>query len=414
MAQLWTYVEKGSMSHRITWNPKEGDTVDAGLMSPGKRLVLVLIGFCLLVLPACSPPQPKGEVIVYVAAPLSGWQADGGQTVVGGARLMAERINDAGGVLGYTLKVIAVDDEADSEVAVAVAEQVRAAIERGDRVLGVVGHYNSGQSLAAMEVYKDLPIVVVTPTASDVTLTQKGYGNFFRVNASDAAQGPVDARFLVQELGVQRIAVVHADNEYGRGLGDQMISALRGLGVEPAVVIEIPEGAPTQAAAVQEIQAVQPDAVFLAGYETEGYVLLPELREAGVTVPFMGSDGCFLYEFIDGSGPAAEGAYVSGITPDSELVADSKWWEEYQELEARNPGTYSVAGYSAMEVLVEGVKRADTLSADQVAEAIRALDLQSLVGRISYDAAGDLKEQTIYIFQVQNGEFVQVFSDQPF
>jgi branched-chain amino acid transport system substrate-binding protein len=399
------------MGYRIGWIPRERQSVSVGLVSWSKCVALLIVGLCLLILPACAAPQPKGEIIVYVAAPLSGWQADGGQTVVGGARLMAQRINDAGGLLGYRLKVVAVDDEADSEVAVAVAEQVQAAIQGGDRVLGVVGHYNSGQSLAAMEIYKDLPIVVVTPTASDVTLTQRGYRNFFRVNATDAAQGPVDARFLVQELGVKRIAVVHADNEYGRGLADQMVTALRGLGVEPAAVIEIREGAPTQVTAVREIQSVQPDAVFLAGYETEGYVLLPELREAGISVPFMASDGCFLYEFIDGSGPAAEGAYVSAITPDSDLVADSNWRREYQELEARNPGTYSVAGYSAMEVLVEGVRKAGTLSAPQIAEAVRSLDFQSLVGRITYDSAGDLREQTIYIFQVQDGEFVQVFSD---
>jgi branched-chain amino acid transport system substrate-binding protein len=306
---------------------------------------------------------------------------------------------------------VAVDDEADSEVAVQVAEEIEAAIQRGDKVVGLVGHYNSGQSLAAMEIYKDLPIVVITPTASDVSLTQKGYTNFFRVNATDAAQGPVDARFLVQQLGARRIAVVHADNEYGRGLREQMVMALRGLGVEPAVVIEIPEGAPTQTRAVQQVKSVQPDAIFLAGYETEGYVLLPELREAGVTASFMASDGCFLYEFIDGSGPAAEGAYVSGITPDSKLVADRNWWKEYQELETRNPGTYSIAGYSAMEVMVEGIKKAGTFSAAQVSEAIRGLQFKSLVGNISYDAAGDLREQQIYVFQVQNGDFVQVLSE---
>jgi len=399
------------MTYRTGWIPGKRQSDSLGLVSGIRCVAFLFVGLGLLMLPACGAPQPKGEVTVYVAAPLSGWQADGGQTVVGGARLMAQRVNDAGGLLGYTLKVVAVDDEADSEVAVAVAEGVQAAIQRGDRVLGVVGHYNSGQSLAAMEIYQDLPIIVVTPTASDVTLTQRGYRNFFRVNATDAAQGPVDAHFLVQELGAKRIAVVHADNEYGRGLADQMVTALRGLGTEPAAVIEIREGAPTQAAAVREIQSVQPDAVFLAGYETEGYVLLPELREAGISVPFMASDGCFLYEFIDGSGPAAEGAYVSGITPDSDLVADNNWQKEYQELEARNPGTYSVAGYSAMEVLVEGVRKANTFSAPQLAEAIRSLDFQSLVGRISYDSSGDLREQTIYIFQVQNGEFVQVFSD---
>jgi len=355
-----------------------------------------------------STPKLKGEVIVYVAAPLSGWQADGGQTVLGGVRLMAERINAAGGLLGYKVSVVALDDEADSDVAVQVAEEIQQAVQSGTKVVGVVGHYNSGQALAAMDIYKDLPFVVVTPTASDVSLTRKGYTNFFRVNATDAAQAPVDAKFLVQTLGAKRIALVHANNEYGRGLRQEMLTALKALGTDPIVTIEIPEGAPTQANAVGQIKAAQPDAVFLAGYETEGYVLLPELREAGVQVPFMASDGCFLYEFIDGSGAAAEGAYVSGITPDPKRAADSKWWAEYQKLETRNPGTYSIAGYSAMAVISEGIKKAGSFDAAKVASAIRSLDFQSLVGHISYNTAGDLKEQKIYIFQVKDGDFSQV------
>jgi branched-chain amino acid transport system substrate-binding protein len=379
-------------------------------VSVKKRITLILL--CLLVLAGCSvTPRPKGEVTVYVAAPLSGWQADGGQTVVGGVRLMAERINAAGGLLGYTVKVVAIDDEADSDVAVQVAEEIRAAVQGGQKVIGIVGHYNSGQTLAAMEVYKDLPLVIVTPTASDVSITQKGYRNFFRVNATDAAQGPVDARFLVQKLNAKRIALVHANNEYGRGLRDQMVAALKELGTEPAAVIEIPEAAPSQAKAVQQIQALQPDAIFLAGYETEGYILLPELREASVTVPFMASDGCFLYEFIDGSGLAAEGAYVSGITPDPKLVADKKWWADYQQLETRNPGTYSVAGYSAMDVIAAGVKKANTFDASKVAEAIRNLDFQTLVGQVRYNAAGDLQQPRVYIFQVKNGEFAQLSAE---
>ncbi len=376
-----------------------------------KRGMCLFLALCLGLLTGCTSPEPKGEVIVYVAAPLSGWQADGGQTVLGGVRLMAERLNAAGGLLGYQVKVLALNDEADSDVAVLVADEIREAVRQGERIVGIVGHYNSGQSLAAMDIYKDLPLVVVTPTASDVSLTQKGYTNFFRVNANDAAQAPVDARFLVEELGAKRIALVHSNNEYGRGLRDQMTAALKELGVEPAAVIEIVEAAPTQAATVEQIRSLQPDAVFLAGYETEGYVLLPELREAGITATFMASDGCFLYEFIDGSGPAVEGAYVSGITPDHRLRTDEKWWREYQQLEARNPGTYSIAGYSAMEVIAEGVKKAGTFEGGQVAAAIRDLNFQSVVGRISYDDAGDLREQTIYIFQVRDADFVQVAAE---
>jgi len=368
----------------------------------------VVLSLVLVTQTGCGRSRLKGEVFVYVAAPLSGWQADGGQTVVGGVRLMADRINRAGGLLGYHVNVVALDDEADSDVAVSVAEQIKAALQEGKKVIGVVGHYNSGQTLAAMEVYKDLPLIIVTPTASDVSITRKGYSNFFRVNATDAAQAPVDARFLVEKLGARRIVVVHANNEYGRGLRDQMRSALKTLSLEPLAVIEIPEAATSQSKAVAQIKELQPDAIFLAGYETEGYVLLPELREAGITVPFMASDGCFLYEFIDGSGPAAEGAYVSGITPDPKVVADKRWWADYQQIETRNPGTYSVAGYSAMDVIAAGVRQANSFDAKLVEKALRSLKLQTLVGSVQFDSSGDLEEQKVYVFQVKDGEFVQL------
>ena len=113
-----------------------------------------------------------------------GSQANTGQTVAGGVRLMAEQLNRSGGLLGYRVKVVALDDEADSDVAAKVAEQVKEAVERGDKVLGVIGHPNSGQTAAAMAIYKDLPIIVITPTASEVGLTHQGYRNFFRVNAA--------------------------------------------------------------------------------------------------------------------------------------------------------------------------------------------------------------------------------------
>jgi len=365
-------------------------------------LIAILAGFA-----GCGQPPLKSDVIVYVAVPLSGWQAEGGQTVAGGVRLMAEQLNRSGGLLGHRVKVVALDDEASTDVAASVAQEVAKAVGQ-EQVIGVIGHYNSDQTAAALEVYKDLPIVVITPTASDVSLTARGYRNFFRVNATDAAQAPADAEFLAKDLGAKKIAVVYANNGYGRGLRDQMRQALQAQGLSPAAEIEITEAAPTQKPAVDQIMALNPDAVFLAGYETEGYVILPELREAGFKAPFLASDGCFLYEFVDGSGPAAEGAYVSGITPDSRVVADDKWWKEYQDLEARNPGTYSAAGYAAMAVLAQGVAKAKSLEGPKIAEALHELNYNSLIGPIAYDDKGDLKQQPIYIFQVRSGEFVQI------
>ena len=373
------------------------------------RVVIALVLVWSVLVTSCASAQPrKGDLTVYVAAPLSGWQADGGQTVVGGVRLAAEEINRRGGLLGYRIKIVPIDDEADSDVAAQVAQEIADAVHRGEKVLGVIGHYNSGQAAAGLKIYKDLPIIVITPTASDPSLTQQGYRNFFRVNATDAAQGPYDAAFLVNQLKAQRIVVVYAENEYGLGLKEQMVKALEALGRPAVEGIAIQEAADTHAPVIPRIKSANPDAIFMAGYETEGYVLLPELREAGVQATFMASDGCFLYEFIDGSGQWAEGAYVSAITPDPKVVANKDWWNAYQKLESRNPGTYSIAGYSAMAVLAEGAKRAKSLDSTAIGNALRSGELTALVGPVAYDDKGDLKQQRVYIFQVRNGDFVQV------
>ncbi|MGQ9555994.1 MAG: branched-chain amino acid ABC transporter substrate-binding protein [Anaerolineae bacterium] len=376
---------------------------------PTRRQLLLFGAFVpVLVVSGCGGQQLRGEVTVYVAVPLSGFQANGGQTVLGGARLRAEQANIQGGLLGRRIVVVGIDDEADTDVAVEKANEVVAEVSSGKSVLGLIGHYNSSQTLAAMEVYKDLGLPVITPTASNVGLTERGYRNFFRVNATDATQGKVDAEFLVQTLGARRIAVVHLDDDYGNGLRDMLVDNLKRLGADVVADIVIEEAADRHDAAVARIQEVEPNAIFLAAYETEGYVLLPQLREAGVNAPFMASDACFLSVFIDESGKAAEGAYVSGFTPSPKAVVDAKWTSQYQAVEQRNPDTYSIVGYMAMDVLIRAAQTARTFDSARLADAIRKLDYQGLAGRISYDDKGDLREQKVYIFQVRNGEFIQV------
>lgn len=368
-------------------------------------MALVLIG---LLLTACLPGRPKGEVTVYVAAPLSGFQANGGQTVVGGVRLMAEQLNRAGGLLGYRVNVVPMDDESDSDVAVAVAEEIKAAVERGDRVLGVVGHYNSGQTLAAMEIYKGLPLIVITPTASEVSLTRRGYRNFFRINADNAVQARVGADYLVHTLSARRVAVLYNDDPYGIDLGKWVAEELQALGAHVVFSQQVAVEQSRFAEEVKRIAASGADAVYYAGYEVECPYLRAELVEAGLDLTFMGSDGCFLAATMDEARNTAEGMYVTAFAPSPASAADDAWIKAYQAVEYRNPDTYSINGYAALQALAEGVKKAGSLDAGQVAEALQRIDLQSFVGRVRYDERGDLREPQIYIFQVQEGEFVQV------
>ncbi len=376
-----------------------------------KWTLLLLLSWGLLLSACGAPKEPtKGELIVYVAAPLSGFQANAGQTVLGGARLAADQINRAGGLMGYRVTIVGLDDESDSDVALGIAEEVKAAINRGDNVLGVIGHLNSGQTLAAMEIYKDLSLVVITPTASEVSLTQKGYRNFFRVNANDLTQARVDAEFLVSRLGAKRVAVVYNDDPYGQGLGRLISNELQALGAEVVVNLQVGVEQSAFPNEVPQIVAARPDAVFYGGYEVEAPYLRLELVEAGLDVPFLASDGAFLATTIDEAGSAAEGVYVSAFGPQPKAAVDQAWIKDYQTIEYRNPDTYSINGYSAMEVLAEGVKQAGTFDASQVAGAIRGLaEVQTPMGNLGYNAEGDVKNQQIYIFQVQGGDWVQVY-----
>ncbi len=364
----------------------------------------------LLALSSCgAPSEPnKGEVIVYVAVPLSGFQANGGQTVLGGARLAAEQINRAGGLLGFELEVRPLDDESDSDVAVDNIEAVTAAIDAGERVIAVIGHLNSGQTLAAMQYYKDMPLVVITPTASEQSLTELGYSNFFRVNANDAVQAAVDAAFLVEDLGAQRVAVVHNDTEYGRGLAAALIRELEARGASAAIQIEVAEGQSLYQQEVQRIQEAAPDAIFYAGYEIETPYLRAALVENGVDTPMLASDGAFLAATIDEAGGTAEGMYVSAFAPSPRNVADAQWFEAYQAVEYRNPDTYSVNGYVAMQTLIEGARAAKDLDAQKIAAALRGSSVETILDGLRFEDDGDLADPQIWIYQVQDNEFRQV------
>ncbi len=356
-----------------------------------------------------APGAPtRGDVVVYVAVPLSGFQANGGQTVLGGVRLAAEEINRSGGLLGYRVVVRSLDDESDSDVAVAQIETIRAALAQGDKVIGVIGHLNSGQTLAGMEEYKDMPFLVITPTASEQSLTERGFRNFFRVNANDAVQARVDAEFLASKLQAKRVAVVHNDTEYGKGLAAALIKELAARGAEATLQLQVAEGQSRYADEVAKIKAAAPDAIFYAGYEIEAPYLRAELVEAGVTAPMLASDGAFLAATIDESNGTAEGMYVSAFAPSPRSVADAKWFEAYQAVEYRNPDTYSVNGYVGLQVLAEGVRKADSLDASRVADALRSNAVSTLLQDLRFEQNGDLSEPKIWIYQVVEGEFQQV------
>lgn len=375
---------------------------------------LTAIGLFSLVLSlAGCASTPSGEAYLYVAVPLTGDMANRGQEIAGGARLRADEVNREGGVAGRRVVVRTLDDGGDGDTAIEAAKKVAEAVRRGETVLGVIGHYNSGATGPALDnVYKDLDIVVITPGSSNPTLTQKGYTRFFRVVSTDDIQGPVDARKALS-LGWRRIAVLHTDNLYARGLASAFSGELRQRGVEPVIDVEmkynnlgvffreLPDN-------VTKTLAQNPDGIFFAGDYPEGIPLLDALRTAGYQGPFMTGDSVMEYEFIDSLGSKAEGVIISNIQPEMAAVATDAWKSAYRALEKRSPGMDSITGYAATHVLLEGVKRANSARGSAVADALRKLELKTMIGDWASDAKGDMRVRSIYLFQVHDGLFEQI------
>jgi len=195
-------------------------------------------------------------------------------------------------------------------------------------------------------------------------------------------------------------------------LGQLIAQELKMLGAEVPVSLQVAVEQSTFDKEIPRIRDAAPDAVFYAGYEIEAPYLRLALVENGLgDLPFLASDGAFLSATIDEADVAAEGIYVSAFGPSPAQAVDKNWIREYQAVEYRNPDTYSINGYSALAVLAEGVKKANSFDAARVADAIRGLDFGAPIGRMSFDANGDLKSPQIYVFQVRDAKFVQVFPE---
>jgi len=346
----------------------------------------------------------SGEVIIYVAVPLSGERAEAGQSVLGGVRLGAEEINRKGGLLGRRVVVRAMDDRSESEATLAATEGIGKAIERGERIAGVIGHLDGGPAMSALPHYDAMDLVLITPGAGMRALTHFGYGSIFRVSANSSVQAAHSAQFLLEQLKAGRVAVVGADSEYGRELADLTDDSRRKLGATPAIVWEVEEGQRDFSELAIRIQEAEVDAVYFAGSASEAFYLVGSLKAARLNVTVLVSDGAFLSSFTDDSAGLSQGLYVSALSPSPERVADVDWIESYRSVARRDPGPFSINGYVAMQVLAAGVRAANSFEGREVSKAIRETVAETQFGPMRFGANGDWVDSRIWIYRVEEGE----------
>ncbi|MCI5212134.1 MAG: branched-chain amino acid ABC transporter substrate-binding protein, partial [Candidatus Electrothrix sp. ATG2] len=155
-------------------------------------------------------------VKIGVAGAHSGDLASYGLPTARAVELVVENINAQGGLNGAPLEVLVEDDVCKPEVATNTATKL---VSAGAKV--VIGHICSSATKAALPIYDEANVIVISPSATDSDLTKSGnYPTFYRTIAPNDAQAASIVNFAVGELQAQKIAIIHDKGDYGKGLAE--------------------------------------------------------------------------------------------------------------------------------------------------------------------------------------------------
>jgi len=358
-----------------------------------------------LVITGCAKKEaPKEPIKVGVAGPHSGDLASYGIPTVRAAELVVEDINSKGGVLGRPVELLVEDDVCKPEVATNTATKLVS-----DGAVVVVGHICSGATKAALGIYNDAGIIVMSPSATNPDLTQSGdYPNFYRTIASDDLQAKLGADFTVNTLGAKKVAVLHDKGDYGKGYAEFAKKYLEEMpGVEVVLFEGITPGAVDYSAIVQKIAKSGAEAVVYGGYHPEASKIVTQMKKKKMDTYFVSDDGVKDVTFIKVAGEFAEGVYASGPMDVSSLPMYQQAVEAHKAKYGEEPGAFFKEGYAATIALLNAIEKAGSTSYEAIEKVLRNEYVDTSVGNISFDEKGDAIGVGFSMYRVVNGEYVE-------
>jgi branched-chain amino acid transport system substrate-binding protein len=340
-----------------------------------------------------------------VAGAHSGDLASYGLPTVNAAKLVVDELNAKGGVHGKKVELLIEDDVCKPEVATNIATKL---VSQGVDV--VLGHICSGATKSALPIYKAAGIILVSPSATSPELTQSGaYPNFFRTIAPDNMQAKPEVDFALNVLGVKKIAVIHDKGDYGKGVAELAKGFIEKSGKGEVVLFEgVTPGAVDYSAIVQKIKQSQADAVIYGGYHPEASKIVSMMRKKRMTTAFLSDDGVKDATFIKVAGKDAEGVYATGPKDTSNNPLFQSAVAAHKKAYNSDPGAFYESAYSATLAILNAIDKAGSTEISAVTKALQTEKVDTPVGLINFDAQGDAVGVGFTMYQVRNGQFVEV------
>jgi len=333
------------------------------------------------------------DIKIGIAGPMTGPVAQYGDMQFSGARMAIEQINANGGVMGEDLVAVEVDDVCDPKQAVTVANRL---VNEG--VQYVIGHLCSSSTQPASDIYEDEGILMITPASTSPEITERGYELVFRTIGLDSMQGPVAGNYIASQKP-ERVAVVHDKQQYGEGIATAVRDTLKDAGIEVAMFEGITAGDKDFSSLVTKIKQADVDFVYYGGYHPELGLILRQARQTDVTAKFMGPEGVGNKDINTIAGEAAEGLLVTLPPSFDEKAENQELVKAFKDKGEDPSGPFVLPSYTAVQLVAEGIKQADSTDPFDVAAALRANSFETPIGTVQYDKAGDLKSFEFVVYE---------------
>jgi branched-chain amino acid transport system substrate-binding protein len=388
--------------------------------------ILVLIAMAGVGLAACGGTSTGGpatnkpdKVQIAAEGPFTGDEASIGAGALKAIQLAVKDFNKAGGVNGTQVQLLVWDDQHSAQT----AQTLQAQGITDPTVLGIVGPMNSGVVLGSVQGLQAAtpPLPFVSESASNVKVTDSGNSVAHRVNARDDAQGPADAKFMIDQ-GAKKVYVMDAKSDYSTGLADQTEAYLKAHSITTQRD-SVKAGTKDFTTIITKIKAFNADWVYFADEGPEAAPLVTGMKAAGLTIgnniQFLGTDGEEDSSIITNSQGAYDGAYATNITADPAGVSGSAaaayvtaFKAEYGPDSVSQAGPFYGSAYEAAQALLQAIKNSPVnsgkISRADVISHLASDTFTTIFGSVKFDAKGDVTGGGIYVYKATGSNMVVV------
>ncbi|MDZ5448754.1 ABC transporter substrate-binding protein [Labrys sp. ZIDIC5] len=374
-------------------------------LSRRRTLALGLSAAALLV--HAGPALAADPIKIGYSANLTGVQASLDGPMLNGAKLAAQEINAAGGVLGRPIELVTYDSKSDATVISTVASQM---ID-SDKVVGIIGFADSDSVLAIGPQVQKAEIPFVTPGATSPKLPAQLGNEVFLAAFGDNVQAAVGAEFALKTLNAKTCYLLtDIGTEYTTLLSDYFVKAYEHGGGKIVGKDSYKIGDKTFTAQIAKIKALpeKPAFIYAAANAEEIGLILKQLRQAGITLPVVGGDGYDTPLLLQVGGEAANDTYFTthAFIGDGASAKVKAFMDAYQKAYNTAPeNAFAALGYDAVKLMADAVKRAGAPEPAKIRDALAATSgLDGVTGTITYRPNVSVPDKSVSVIGVKGGK----------